>query len=122
MQVLVEFLARFLSLFYMLLGALLLLFARDVRRYATPIRIVAWWCLFSVGVFFWFAVPAVFIVSCLGVFALSVAGQPLMSLIGAGLLACGVPVYLIWRSRLKPAVPAGPAGPAAPTPGSGGFL
>jgi len=50
-------------------------------------------------------VPAVFIVMCLAVFASRVALQPLKSLIGAGLLAAGAPVYLIWRSRRGPASP-----------------
>jgi APA family basic amino acid/polyamine antiporter len=45
------------------------------------------------------AVPIVFIVMCLAVFASIVASQPLKSLVGAGLLAVGVPVYLIWKDR-----------------------
>jgi APA family basic amino acid/polyamine antiporter len=44
-------------------------------------------------------VPAVFIVMCLAVFASIVASQPLKSAAGAGLLAAGVPVFLVWRSR-----------------------
>ncbi len=50
-------------------------------------------------------VPAFFIGMCLAVFAIQVAGQPLKSLFGAGLLACGVPVYAIWKSRRGPASP-----------------
>jgi APA family basic amino acid/polyamine antiporter len=45
------------------------------------------------------AVPIVFIAMCLAVFASIVASQPLKSLAGAGLLAAGVPVYLIWKGR-----------------------
>jgi APA family basic amino acid/polyamine antiporter len=44
-------------------------------------------------------VPAVFIAMCLAVFASIVASQPLKSLAGLGLLAAGVPVYVVWRSR-----------------------
>ena len=50
-------------------------------------------------------VPAVFIAMCLAVFAGIVASQPLKSLFGAVLLAAGVPVYLIWKSRRGPASP-----------------
>jgi APA family basic amino acid/polyamine antiporter len=50
-------------------------------------------------------VPAVFIVMCLAVFASIVASQPREALRGAGLLALGVPVYLIWKSRRGPATP-----------------
>jgi APA family basic amino acid/polyamine antiporter len=51
------------------------------------------------------AVPAIFIVMCLAVFASIVLSQPLKSLIGAGLLVAGVPVYLIWKSRSGPVSP-----------------
>jgi APA family basic amino acid/polyamine antiporter len=44
-------------------------------------------------------VPVVFIVMSLAVFASIVAEQPLRALAGTGLLAAGVPVYLIWRGR-----------------------
>lgn len=44
-------------------------------------------------------VPVVFVVMSLAVFASIVAGQPLKSLIGLGLLAAGVPVYAIWKAR-----------------------
>jgi APA family basic amino acid/polyamine antiporter len=44
-------------------------------------------------------VPVVFIVASLAVFASIVTEQPRNSLIGLGLLAAGVPVYLVWRSR-----------------------
>jgi APA family basic amino acid/polyamine antiporter len=50
-------------------------------------------------------VPAVFIVMCLAVFASIVASQPREALRGAGLLAAGVPVYLVWKSRRGPAAP-----------------
>jgi APA family basic amino acid/polyamine antiporter len=44
-------------------------------------------------------VPVVFIAMSLAVFASIVASQPLKSLAGAGLLAAGVPVYLVWKGR-----------------------
>ncbi|MCX6573763.1 MAG: APC family permease, partial [Candidatus Aminicenantes bacterium] len=51
-------------------------------------------------------VPVVFIAVSLAVFVSIVASQPpLKSLIGAGLLAAGVPVYLIWKPRRGPASP-----------------
>jgi APA family basic amino acid/polyamine antiporter len=62
-------------------------------------------------------VPAIFIVMCLAVFASIVANQPLKSL-----LACGVPVYLIWKSRGRPDAPAGSSattGSAPSPPGPG---
>lgn len=43
------------------------------------------------------AVPAVFVLASLGVFASIVANQPLKSLAGFGLLVTGIPVYLVWR-------------------------
>ena len=45
------------------------------------------------------AVPVVFIIMTLAVFASIVSEQPLKSLAGLGLLAAGVPVYAIWKSR-----------------------
>lgn len=45
------------------------------------------------------AVPLIFIVMSLAVFVSQVANQPLKSLIGLGLLAAGVPVYMIWKGR-----------------------
>jgi len=48
------------------------------------------------------AVPVVFIVMSLAVFASIVAGQPWKSLAGAGLLAAGLPAYLIWKRRRDP--------------------
>ena len=52
-------------------------------------------------------VPLVFIVMSLAVFASIVAGQPLKSLAGAGLLAAGLPVYAIWKPRSRRAAPPG---------------
>lgn len=45
------------------------------------------------------AVPVVFIAMSLAVFASIVFSQPWKSLGGAGLLAAGVPVYMIWKVR-----------------------
>ncbi len=45
-------------------------------------------------------VPWIFIVVSLAVFASIVISQPLKSLVGAGLLAAGFPVYLVWKARL----------------------
>ncbi len=44
-------------------------------------------------------VPVIFIVMCLAVFASIVLRQPLKALAGVGLLAAGVPVYVIWKGR-----------------------
>jgi len=93
--VVVEFLARFLSLFYVLLGALLVVFGRDIRRYATSIRIIAWWCVLGMGVFAWFALPRV------------VSGQTgglLFVLIAADALvgnACAVAILVLLRRALR---------------------
>jgi APA family basic amino acid/polyamine antiporter len=53
-------------------------------------------------------VPIVFIGMSLAVFASYVAREPLKSLWGAGLLAVGVPVYLVWKGRAGRAAPSGP--------------
>ena len=93
--VLVEFLARFLSLFYVLLGALLVVFARDIRRYATPIRIIAWWCMLGLGVLAWFALPRVLS---------GQAGGLLLMLIAADALvgnACAVAILILLRRALR---------------------
>ncbi|HOW85461.1 MAG TPA: amino acid permease [Candidatus Aminicenantes bacterium] len=52
------------------------------------------------------AVPLIFIVMSLAVFAGIVADEPRKSAIGAGLLASGLPVYLVWRRRNCPPGPA----------------
>jgi basic amino acid/polyamine antiporter, APA family len=44
-------------------------------------------------------VPVIFIVMCLAVFASIVLRQPLKALAGVGLLAAGIPVYVIWKGR-----------------------
>jgi hypothetical protein len=45
---LVSYLARALSMFFVLVGFLLIEFAKDVERYKTPIRIIPIWCLFAI--------------------------------------------------------------------------
>lgn len=57
-KVLVSYLARLLSAFYVLLGLMFLVFATDVRRYAGPIRLVALWSLMAVVGFVIYGVPA----------------------------------------------------------------
>jgi hypothetical protein len=57
-KVLVSYLARLLSAFYVLLGLMFLVFATDVRRYAAPIRLVALWSLMAVVGFAIYGVPA----------------------------------------------------------------
>jgi hypothetical protein len=57
-RVLVSYLARLLSAFYVLLGLMFLVFAGDVRRYAVPIRLVALWSLMAVVGFLIYGVPA----------------------------------------------------------------
>lgn len=50
-RVLVSYLARLLSAFYVLLGGMMVVFSTDVRRYAGPIRLVALWSLMAVVAF-----------------------------------------------------------------------
>ena len=45
------------------------------------------------------AVPLVFVAMSLAVFASIVASQPWKSLVGAGLLAAGLPVFIVWKRR-----------------------
>ena len=56
--VLVSYLSRLLSAFYVLLAGILLVFSTDVRRYAGPIRLVALWSLMAVVGFLIPGVPA----------------------------------------------------------------
>lgn len=57
-KVLVSYLARLLSAFYVLLGAMMLIFSTDVRRHAGPIRLVALWSLMAVVGFVIYGFPA----------------------------------------------------------------
>ena len=50
-HVLIPYLARLVSAYYVLLGGMLLIFSTDVRRYAGPIRLVALWSLVAVAAF-----------------------------------------------------------------------
>ena len=57
---LVSFLVRALSLYFFLVGLLLITFAKDVRHYKVPIRIFAVWCLiavFSIGIYAFLHLP-----------------------------------------------------------------
>ena len=55
--VLVSYLARLLSAFYVLLGGMMVVFSIDVRRYAGPIRLVALWSLMAVVAFLIYGAP-----------------------------------------------------------------
>lgn len=57
-DVLVSYLSRLLSAFYVLFGAMMIIFSTDVRRYAGPIRLVALWSLMAVAGFLIRGVPA----------------------------------------------------------------
>jgi hypothetical protein len=57
-KVLVSYLARLLSAFYVLLGCMMLVFSTDVRRYAGAIRLVALWSLMAVVGFLIYGGPA----------------------------------------------------------------
>jgi hypothetical protein len=46
-DLLVSYLSRALSLYFFLVGLLLIVFAKDVRHYKAPIRIITVWCLFA---------------------------------------------------------------------------
>jgi len=48
---LVSYLARALSLYAFLAGLLFLTFAKDVKRYKAPIRVMAVWCIFAILAF-----------------------------------------------------------------------
>lgn len=56
-RVLVSYLARLLSAFYVLLGGMMVFFSTDVRRYAGPIRLVALWSLMAVVGFVIYGAP-----------------------------------------------------------------
>jgi len=56
-RVLVSYLARLLSAFYVLLGGMMVVFSTDVRRYAGPIRLVALWSLMAVVAFLIYGAP-----------------------------------------------------------------
>ncbi|MHC4545276.1 MAG: hypothetical protein ACYTDW_08240 [Planctomycetota bacterium] len=56
--VLVSYLARLLSAFYVLLGGMMVVFSTDVRRYAGAIRLVALWSLMAVVGFLIYGSPA----------------------------------------------------------------
>ncbi|MBW8040473.1 MAG: hypothetical protein FVQ85_10775 [Planctomycetes bacterium] len=56
--VLVSYLSRLLSAFYVLLGGMLVVFSTDVRRYAGAIRLVALWSLMAVVGFLIYGGPA----------------------------------------------------------------
>ncbi|MHC3130090.1 MAG: hypothetical protein IBV52_08470 [Candidatus Bathyarchaeota archaeon] len=56
-RVLVSYLARLLSAFYVLLGGMMVVFSIDVRRYAGPIRLVALWSLMAVVAFVIYGAP-----------------------------------------------------------------
>jgi hypothetical protein len=95
-SVVVEFLARFVSLFYVLLGALLVVFSRDICRYATPIRLIAWWCVLSVGVFACFALPRVVSGRAAGLLLVLIAADALVG------IACAAAILLLLRRALRP--------------------
>ena len=57
-QVLVSYLSRLLSAFYVLLGGMMIVFSTDVRRYSGAIRLVALWSLMAVVGFLIPGVPA----------------------------------------------------------------
>jgi APA family basic amino acid/polyamine antiporter len=93
-QSLYEYMLFALLLFFAATGLAVLVLRRRAPGLARPYR--TWG---------YPVVPVFFIVMCLAVFAIQVASQPLKSLLGAGLLACGVPVYAIWKSRRDPVSP-----------------
>jgi hypothetical protein len=90
-KVLVSYLARLLSAFYVLLGLMFLLFAADVRRYAGPIRLVALWSLMAVAGFLIQAVPAL-VKGGFGWFLWFVAGD-----VAFGLALAVAILLLQWR-------------------------
>jgi len=47
------------------------------------------------------AVPLFFLAACAGIFANSFREQPRFTILNLGVLAAGLPIYLMWRSRAK---------------------
>jgi APA family basic amino acid/polyamine antiporter len=87
-QSLYEYMVFALLLFFAATGAAVFVLRRKRPGAARPYR--TWG---------YPAVPLVFIVMCLAVFASIVVSAPLKSLAGAGLLAAGLPAYAIWKRR-----------------------
>ena len=56
-NVLISYLARLLSAFYVLLGGMMIIFSADVRWYAGPIRLIGLWTLMVVAGFVIYGVP-----------------------------------------------------------------
>ncbi|NIP26209.1 MAG: hypothetical protein GWN67_27495 [Phycisphaerae bacterium] len=73
-KVLVSYLARLLSAFYVLFGCMMVVFSTDVRRYAGAIRLVALWSLMAVIGFLIYGGPAL-VKGGLGWFVWFVAGD-----------------------------------------------
>ena len=92
--VLVSYLARLLSAFYVLLGVMLVVFSTDVRCYAGPIRLVALWSLMAVVGFLIPGVPAL-VRGGLGWFVWFVAGDVAFG------LAFAVAILLLQRQIAK---------------------
>jgi hypothetical protein len=59
-RVLVSYLARMVSAFYVLLGGMMVVFSADVRHYASLIRLVALWSLMAVLAFVIYGGPVLF--------------------------------------------------------------
>jgi amino acid transporter len=51
------------------------------------------------------AVPLFFLVACAGIFANSFREQPRFTILNLAVLACGLPIYWVWRSRARRAPP-----------------
>ncbi|MHC4462572.1 MAG: hypothetical protein ACYS6W_04535 [Planctomycetota bacterium] len=93
-RVLVSYLARLLSAFYVLLGGMMVVFSTDVRRYAGPIRLVALWSLMAVVGFVIYGAP-VLVKGGFGWFIWFVAGDVAFG------LALAVAILLLQRHIAK---------------------
>jgi len=60
------------------------------------------------------AIPLFFLAACLGIFANSYREQPRFTILNLAVLAAGLPIYLLWRSRAKRGAIQRLAGPAGP--------
>ena len=102
-RVLVSYLARVLSAFYVLLGILLLVFASDVRRYACPIRLLA------LG---WLLAPILFLLHGRLAIAAGQAGWFFWMMAADAAYACAMATWiLLLQARLRAEAPSGDPAP-----------
>ena len=90
-NVLISYLARLVSAFYVLLGGMMIIFSADVRWYAGPIRLIALWSLMAVAGFVIYGGP-VLVKGGFGWFIWFVAGD-----VAFGFFVAVTILLLQWR-------------------------